>query len=151
MKKGLVLPLPDSTNIDAELKSKYLSAVGSLMYASTATHPDIAFAVNYLARFSALPTTDHWEAVKTVMRYLQGTIKFGITYRRNGATLGAKFHVPCPREDNLVYSDADWAGCLHTSKSTSGYVFKLAGGAISWSSKLQPRVTLSSVEAEYLV
>jgi hypothetical protein len=75
---------------------------------------------------------------------------YGITYRRNSPELTAEFHVPRPRDETVAYSDADWAGCPHTSKSTSGYVFKTAGGPISWSSKLQPRVALSSVEAEYL-
>lgn len=150
MKKGLVLPEPDKSKINQELKTKYLSAVGSLMYASTSTRPDIAFAVGYLARFSASPSDEHWQAVKTVLRYLKGTAHFGILYHRNGPGLTGEFHVPRPRDELVAYSDTDWAGCPHTSKSTSGYVFTLAGGPISWSSKLQPRVTLSSVEAEYL-
>lgn len=150
MQKDLVLPLPDKDKIDPELKKLYLSAVGSLMYASTSTRPDLAFAVGYLARFSASPTNAHWQAVKTVLRYIKGTLDHGIRYCRGGPDLQGEFHVPRPRDELVAYSDSDWAGCPHTSKSTNGYVFHLAGGPISWSSKLQPRVTLSSVEAEYL-
>jgi hypothetical protein len=151
MVKNLVLPLPDKTSIDTELRGRYLSAVGSVMYAAVSTRPDIAYAVGYLARFSMSPSDVHWQAMKHLLRYLKGTMDYGITYRRSGSTtLTAEAHVPRPLEDSAAYSDSDWAGCPHTSRSTSGYVFKIAGGAVSWSSKLQPRVALSSVEAEYI-
>ena len=125
---------------DAELKSRYLSAVGSLMYAMLGTRPDLAFAVGYLGRFAKAPTSEHWAAIAHVLRYLQGTAHLGLRFAPRSADLAGL----------AAYSDADWAADVHTSRSTNGYVFTLAGGAVSWCSKLQSRVTQSSNEAEYL-
>ena len=97
----------------------YASAVGSLMYAQTCTRPDISFAVGMLGRYQINPGLDHWKAAKKVMRYLQGTEDYMLTFRRS---------------DNLEvigYSDSDFAGCVDSRKSTFGYLFLLAGGAIS--------------------
>lgn len=86
----------------------------------------------------ANPSKMHILAAKRVLRYLKGTIELGMFYERGG-------------EDELVaYTNSDYAGDLDDRKSTSGYVFKLSGGAVAWSSKKQAVVTLSTTEAEYV-
>lgn len=121
-----------------EDRTAHQSALGSVMHAMTQTRPEIAFAVSKLAQFSTNPTTHHWNGVKRVMRYLQGTKDVGITY--NGTDGGGI----------LGYTDSDWAEDSDTRRSTSGYVYTLHGGSISWMSKRQPCVALSSCEAEYI-
>ena len=119
-------------------KELYQSAVGSLLYLSVWTRPDIAYAVGNAAKFCAEPTKDHWTAVKRIMRYLRGTMDLGLQYVRND------------EKSCEGYSDADWAGDTNDRKSTSGYVFQIAGAPISWRSKRQNCVALSTAEAEYV-
>jgi hypothetical protein len=121
-------------------KVPYINAVGSLMYLAIATRPDIAHAVGILARFSANPGIAHWKAVKHLLRYLKGTVNYGITYSPT-TTNPALF---------TTYSDADHGGDPQTMKSTGAYVVKMGTGAVDWQSKLQSIVTLSTTEAEYL-
>ena len=83
------------------------------------------------------PTEAHWQAALRVVRYLAGTAEDGVTFGRSGETL-------------VGYCDADYAGDMDTRRSTTGYVFLMFGGAVSWSSRLQPTVAASTVEAEYL-
>jgi hypothetical protein len=116
----------------------YQSAVGSLLYLSCWTRPDVTFAVSNVARFCSKPTKHHWTAVKRIMRYLKGTQNHGLLYHRDGEKT-----IEC-------YSDADWAGDLNDRRSTSGYVSILSGGAVSWRSKKQTNVALSTAEAEYM-
>ena len=116
----------------------YQAVVGSLLYLSTKTRPDIAYAVSSVARFCASPTKEHWTAVKRILRYLKGTSKLGLLYRDNTST------------EITGYSDADWAGDVGDRKSTSGYAFLLGGAAISWKSNKQTCVALSTAEAEYV-
>ena len=116
----------------------YQSAVGSLLYVSVATRPDITFAVSNVAKFSANPTTRHWTAVKRIMRYLRGTTDLGLIFTPQGSN------------DCVGFSDADWAGDLDDRKSTSGYMFQIGGTAVSWRSKKQTTVALSTAEAEYV-
>ena len=111
----------------------YSNAIGSLMYIASCTRPDIAQAVGALARYMAAPTTAHWTAVKHILRYLAGTPNYGITYGPDTFSLAA-------------YCDASYAGCLDTRRSTTGYVFILNGGAITWSSRLQSTVAVSTTE-----
>ena len=116
----------------------YASIVGSLMYAQTCTRPDISFAVSMLGRYQSNPGLDHWKAAKKVLRYLQGTKDYMLTYRKS---------------DNLEtigYSDSDFAGCVDSRKSTFGYLFLLAGGAISWKSAKQSVIAASTMEAEFV-
>uniref|UniRef100_A0A2N9JA23 Retrovirus-related Pol polyprotein from transposon TNT 1-94 n=1 Tax=Fagus sylvatica TaxID=28930 RepID=A0A2N9JA23_FAGSY len=116
----------------------YASAVGSLMYAQVCTRPDIAFAVGMLGRYQSDPGLDHWRAAKKVMRYLQGTKDYMLMYRRT---------------DNLEvigYSDSDFAGCIDSRKSTSGYIFMMASGAVSWRSAKQTLIATSTMEAEFV-
>ncbi|POM67806.1 LOW QUALITY PROTEIN: Integrase catalytic core protein [Phytophthora palmivora] len=111
--------------------------IGSLLWLSTCTRPDITMAVNYLARFVSSPTTAHWTAVKRVLRYLQGS-PFITT--PSGTTTNAKAS---------IFSDADWAGDKE-AKSTSGGLLVLNDMPIAWYSKKQFTVALSTAEAEYI-
>ena len=115
----------------------YSSAVGSLMYAMVCTRPDIAHAVGVVSRFLSNPGKQHWEAVKWIFRYLRRTSKLCLSFGREKLVLEG-------------YTDADMAGDLDGRKSTSGYLFTFAGGAVSWQSKLQKCVALSTTEAEYI-
>ncbi|KAF1318426.1 Integrase catalytic core protein, partial [Globisporangium splendens] len=122
---------------DETMKSvPYRSAVSAVMYLMVATRPDLAAAVGVLSQFAADPCPTHWQAVKRVLRYLQATPTHDIRFSGSGELSG--------------YSDADWAGDIETRRSTSGYVFTLNGGCISWRSKKQRTVALSSTEAEYM-
>jgi transposase InsO family protein len=114
----------------------YREAVGSLMYAAMGTRPDIAFATSTVAQFSENPGWAHWEAVKRIFRYLLGTKKLELIY--GGEKRGL-----------VGYVDADGASQEHR-RAITGYVFLVDGGAISWSSKKQELVTLSTTEAEYV-
>jgi hypothetical protein len=119
--------------------TKYKQMVGCLMYL-LASRPDLAYFVCLVSRYMDKPTEMHFCAVKRILRYLKGTMSYGIMYKKN-----AKGQL------NLVgWSDSDYAGDMNDRKSTSGYVFMLGDGAISWSSKKQPIVTLSTTEAEYV-
>ena len=125
----------DSKLFNQEL---YQLAIGSLLYLSTRTRPDIAYAVSNVARFCSKPTMEHWKSIKHIMLYLNGTWNYGLLYDKEKVT------------DFMGYSDADWAGDLDDRRSTSGYVFKLSGAAVSWRSKKQSCVALSTAEAEYM-
>lgn len=115
----------------------YKQIVGSLMYI-TATRPDLMFVVSLISRFMAQPTELHLQAAKRALRYLKGTVNYGIFYRKGG------------NEELIAYTDSDYAGDMEDRKSTSGYVFMLSEGAVSWSSRKQPIVTLSTTEAEFV-
>ena len=124
----------DGINVD---KTYYKQVVGSLNYL-TATRPDMMFVVSLISRYMENLTELHLQAAKRVLRYLKGTIGFGIFYRKGGD------------DDFVAYTDSDYAGDLDERKSTSGYVFLLSSGALSWSSKKQPIVSLSSTEVEFI-
>ncbi|XP_059597110.1 secreted RxLR effector protein 161-like [Vitis vinifera] len=119
-------------------KIPYASAVGSLMYVQVCTRPDIAYIVGMLGRYLSNPGMDHWRAAKRVMRYLQRTKEYMLTYRR------------LDQLELIGYSDSDFAGCQDSRRSTSGYIYLLAGGAISWRSAKQTLVTSSTMEAEFV-
>lgn len=114
----------------------YRSLVGALQYL-TITRPDLSYAVNYVSQYLQSPTDDHFQAVKRILRYVKGTIHFGLTFTRSN-------------DPSLIgYSDADWARCLETRRSTYGYSIFLGGNLVSWSAKKQPTVARSSCESEY--
>lgn len=118
--------------------SRYRSVVGSLLYISVVARPDIANSASLLGRKFAVPTEQDWTAAKRVMRYLKGTINWSL-------------HLSGEEDQALLgYSDADWAGDLASRRSTSGFAFMFSGGTISWTSRGQTSVTLSSMEAEYV-
>lgn len=108
------------------------------MYAATATRPDISFAVGVLSKFNSKPNEAHLTAAKRVIRYLKGTVNVALKYCKtvDGTLIG--------------YSDADWAGDMDDRHSTTGNLFLMASGAISWMSKKQATVALSTAEAEYV-
>jgi len=108
------------------------------MYAQLATRPDLAYGISVVSRFSNNPGVAHWQAVKRILRYLKGTkdMKLCFSNKDSNSIIG--------------YSDADWAGDSEDRKSTTGYLFMTQGGAISWNSKKQPTVALSTTEAEYM-
>ena len=115
----------------------YASAVGSLMYAMVCTRPDIAHAVGVVSRYMSNPGREHWEAVKWILRYLRGTADLSLCFGQDGSGLQG-------------FVDADMAGDVDGRKSTIGYVYALGGTAVSWVSKLQKIVALSTTEAEYV-
>ncbi|KAM0027867.1 putative RNA-directed DNA polymerase [Helianthus debilis subsp. tardiflorus] len=116
--------------------TSYRSLVGALQYL-TITRPDLSYAVNQVSQFLHAPTLDHFQAVKRILRYVKGTLSFGLTYSR-------------PHTSSILgYSDADWARCLETRRSTYGYSIFLGGNLVSWSAKKQPTVSRSSCESEY--
>ena len=117
-------------------KVPYHEAVGSLMYASIATCPDITFAVSTLSQFLENPGEVHWEAMKHIFWYLSGTWHYALTYRGE-------------KHDLVGYMDADGALQDH-HWAISGHPFLIDSGAISWSSHKQELVTLSTAEAEYV-
>lgn len=124
----------NGVKVDATM---YKQIVGCLMYLA-ATRPDLMYVLSLISRFMSCPTELHMQAVKRVLRYLNGTINLGILYKRNG------------NEKLEAYTDSDYAGDMDDRRSTSGYVFMLSTGAVSWSSKKQPVVTLSTTEAEFI-
>ncbi|KAH9682249.1 hypothetical protein KPL71_027276 [Citrus sinensis] len=115
----------------------YASTVGSLIFAMICTRLDIAQAVGAVSRYMANPGGEYWIAMKRILRYIRGTSDVALCYG------GSEFTV-------RGYVDSDFAGDLDKRKSTTGYVFTLAGAAVSWVSKLQTVVALSTTEAEYM-
>ena len=126
----------DQTCIDA---TQYRQMVGSLMYLMIGTWPDIVAAISIVSQFASEPTKDYFHAIKRILRYLQGTK--GYKLNLGGEVDSIKL---------TGYSDSDWANDISTRKSISGYLFYLADGVVSWSSKRQMTVALSSTEAEYI-
>lgn len=115
----------------------YRELVGALMYLAVATRPDIAHAVSVLSQFNDCNTAIHYAAAKRVLRYLKGTVNYGIVFQKSG-------------DPAQLYVDADWGKCQMDRRSYSGYVMTLSGGPISWKSQKQRTVALSSTEAEYM-
>jgi hypothetical protein len=132
-------PATDAAKADME-HVPYRNLVGALLYAAHATRPDICAAVGEVARFMDNPGRDHWEAAKRIVRYLKDTASVGVCF---GADSASATRI-------VGYSDADYNGDVDTRRSTTGFVFLLAGGPISWSSKRQVTVALSTMEAEYM-
>ncbi|XP_031782193.1 secreted RxLR effector protein 161-like [Nasonia vitripennis] len=127
---------PKSTFNPADVP--YQNAVGSLLYLVQATRPDLAYSVGVLSRFNNCYDESHWGMVKRVLRYVQGTKDFKLRYCRDA-------------DSQLIgYCDASYAADSDDPRSTTGYVFTMQGAAVSWNSKRQPTVALSSTEAEYL-
>ena len=122
--------------LDEAGTTHYQELLGGLLYVATCTRPDISFAVGKLARHASAPTQAHASAAKGVLKYLKGTSQLGLRYAAAGALTG--------------YCDADFAGNVDTRRSTTGYAFLLNGAAISWMSKVQPTVAVSTTEAEYI-
>nr|AQY61295.1 Pol [Coffea arabica] len=116
----------------------YLSAIGALMYLANCTRPDISFAVNLLARFSSSPTRRHWNGIKHIFRYLQGTIDLGLFYSNKS------------KPELVGYADAGYLSDPHKARSQTGYLFTYGGTAISWRSTKQSLAATSSNHAEII-
>jgi hypothetical protein len=139
---------PCSTPVDTQAKlseamgdpvadpTGYRSLAGALQYL-TFTRPDISYAVQQVCLHMHDPQEPHLAALKRLLRYLRGTVDYGLLFHRSTSS------------ELVVYTDADWAGCPDTRRSTSGYAVFLGGNLVSWSSKRQPVVSRSSAEAEY--
>lgn len=130
---------PNASQCTLQTRTEYNSIVGGLQYLSNNTRPDIAFAVNHLARFLINPCMEHLQAARRVLRYIAKDPDQGITFTRS-------------KEKPVLeaYSDADFAADPSTSRSTSGTLLRLGEGPIMWRSHLQREVVLSSTEAEFL-
>ena len=134
------LPLQNNDSAAFPDTQHYCQSVsGSLMHAMLGTRPDLAYTVFTLSKFNINPGDRHIMAAKRALRYLQHTSTFGITYG------GAGKH-----RNVTVFSDADWGNDKDTRRSVYGFVFLINGGAVSWKSKRQTVVALSSTEAEYV-
>ena len=122
----------------------YREAIGSLMYAMTCSHPDIAFQVSRVASFSENPGREHWKRVKRILRYLRGTqLNWSLDVNLLTSSQDQVWKL-------TGYCDSDWGGDHDSRKSTSGYCFTLDGGPVSWSCQQQQTIALSWTEAEYL-
>jgi len=130
------LPRLDSPEVNVR---DYQSRIGSIMYAMLGTRPDIAYVVGMLSQYLAHPGMDHLNAINRVLKYLNSTKDYKLIYDGNSS-----------EGDFSVYCDSDWAGDSRDHRSISGYVFKIAGAAVSWSSKKQSSTALSSTEGEYM-
>jgi len=131
-KRKVIEPIPDEG-----IKDQYQQIVGSLIYLSVVTRLDIAYSVMYLTRYMHSPSKEQFVIAKRVLRYLKTTPTLGIVYGDQSP-------------DITGYTDADWAADAHDRKSVSGYLFVLAGGPITWKSKKQSVVALSTMESEYI-
>ena len=120
------------------INKPYRSILGSVMWGQLVTQPDLSFSVSLLACFQANPGIKHWKVLTHVVGYIKNTIDYGLTYSQDSEI------------SRVTFVDADYGGCKDTPQSTSGYVFTMARGAVTWSSKQQATVRLSTVEAEYM-
>ncbi|XP_070020344.1 secreted RxLR effector protein 161-like [Nicotiana sylvestris] len=116
---------------------EYARVLGSLMYIMNCTRPDIACAISKLSRFTSNPNKHHWVAMKRVLRYLEYTQDYALHYNKYPAVIEG-------------YSDANWITGSTETKSTSGYVFTVGGGAVSWKSSKQTCITRSIMESEFI-
>ena len=137
MEKNIQLPVLKEAEVDI---TEYQRCIGSLMYLMVCTRPDIAYSVGVLSRHVSCPGNVHMQAIKRVFRYLRGTSQYSLQYKSNDEE-ESQFE---------IFVDADWAGDRVDRKSISGFVVMLEGGAISWGSKKQTSVSLSTVEAEFV-
>lgn len=118
--KTLRKELNDSGEDDKNLP--FREPIGSLMYLSVTSRPDIAYAVGALSQFNNYFNRTHWIEANCILRYLRGTSNVGLTYKAYGASIEG-------------YANADWGNCAEDRKSFTGYCYNLAGAAISWASK----------------
>jgi hypothetical protein len=117
-------------------KTEYQLYVGTLMYTMLGTCPNIAYLVACVSRYALNPTLAHMKAVKRIFSYFCRTLDLQLTFQGDLTDLSG-------------YSDSDWGGDPGTFRSTAGFIFNISSSAISWSSKRQPTVALSTCEAEY--
>lgn len=131
------LSLEDSPHLDRAEHKLFRRLIGRLIFMVVATRPDIAFAVNQLSQYLAEPRRIHLAAGKHLLRYVKGTITYGITF-------GAK-----ERQGLIAYADSAYANSAR-NRSTTGFIFMLDGAPIAWASRKQSITAQSSTEAEYM-
>jgi hypothetical protein len=137
MEHGLHLSRVEGQPLPSDVP--FSSLVGTLLYLSVCTRPDISFSVSSLTRHLQKPTVQAWDAAKGIVRYLAGTIDMGITFTRSSK--------PQPLHG---FSDSDFAADVDTRRSVSGFCFLMHGGAVAWASRQQATVAASTVEAELM-
>ena len=132
----------DNFEKDSRFNNRYYKeAIGSLIFLSMVTRPDISYSVGVLSRYAENPTKAHCNGVKRIIKYIKGTLNHGLIFGR------------CRKENSiniLAFSDADFAGDSKTRRSTSGCLIKLGSDLITWSSRKQPTVALSTTESEFI-
>jgi len=131
-------PVAHTGNPDPILQTQYQAIIGLLLYLMLGTRSDIAFAVIKLSQFSANPSKEHFEWAKYICHYLAGTQDYTMVFDGN------------TNEGLIAHSDSDWAADINNRCSITGYFFKLARSSVSWLSRAQKTVALSSTEAEYM-
>ncbi|MBW0461525.1 hypothetical protein O181_001240 [Austropuccinia psidii MF-1] len=136
-KEQLLVATQDEVNKLNLLKVNYRSAIGSINYLSTATRPELCFAVSSLSQYLENPGVKHWHAFLHVLWYLKGSLNVGLKYKKNGA------------QGISAWSDADWGNCCSTRRSVTGYLATFHGGLALWKTRKQPLVSISTAEAEY--
>ena len=135
---------PVDYNADPHARKRYQAQIGSLLYPMLITRPDLAFALTKLSRYSSNPLPEHERGVTRIMRYVRKTLDYAITIQ------GDDSNNPLERLGKVLgYVDADYARDLDTRRSTTGSVYMFANAPITWASKLQATVSLSTCEAEY--
>ncbi len=148
--KSKVTPHKYQSLVDADHKplphADFRQVVGTLLYASLTCRPDICFITQQLAMFAHNPKLHHWLAVKDIFQYLRHTKHYSLLLRRSHADVPMKDYKP----KLTAYTDSDYAGCRDTRRSTTGYAIFVDSNIVSWSTKRQPTVALSSAEAEYM-
>lgn len=139
MKESPLLPNKGKRTTAAK-RERSQGMTGSIMFSMVETRPDIAYATSVISRFVKNPSHQYCKVVKTIFRYLKATRETGITYGGD------------QRGDLIIRGDSnsDWAGDHATRNSTSGFIFMLNGGPVSWCSKRQATVALSLTQAEYV-
>ncbi|GAV67432.1 hypothetical protein CFOL_v3_10938 [Cephalotus follicularis] len=140
--KPITTPISTTSTLSKHLgkplsnPTEYRSLVKALQYV-TLTRPDISFAVNKVYQFMATPTDIHWSLVKRILRYLKGSLHYGLHLQQS------------PSQSLTAFSDVDWASCPDDKKSTSGYLIFLGPNLISWQSRKQQTAARSSTKSEY--
>ncbi|XP_071685408.1 secreted RxLR effector protein 161-like [Lolium perenne] len=130
------LSLTSGTPLGPDDCTQFRSIVGALQYL-TLTRPDLAFSVNKVCQYLHAPTTTHWTAAKRILRYVNDTVKLGITFTPSSSTFLSAF------------SDVDWAGDIDDRRSTGGFAVFVGPNLVSWTTRKQATVSRSSTEAEY--
>lgn len=130
--------LPERENLSESRNIPYQNLIGSIMYLTVCTRPDLAFTASYLSQYNNNPTEENWKQAKRVLRYLKGTAEMGLVFKKS------------EKMEWNGYVDADWGGDERDRKSYTGFIFKLGNNVIEWESRKQKTVALSSTEAEYM-
>jgi len=155
----LQCPAPGSEEAEWMADKPYREIIGALLWIANGTRPDIAYAVGQLAKYTAQPGRAHWDAVLRILAYLAYTVNHCIRYCRSqdsevvvakGYCQGMLPLLPDPLVQCAAYVDASHAADLDTRRSVTRYLFFLSGGPVSWQSRVQSSVALSSMEAEYM-